>query len=288
MHFLTKDSKRIILSLVYDSLMKNNSNAVGHGSEIMLVLNGSASIAVNDTTVSATEGDVVFFENIINRRISSFNGSFSTISVIFDTSAFINDDFRIFGKQDLDQFYANIRNMDVRIPGDSRTASKIKNILFDIEEEFELDIKSPNEFMIKALLLSALAYIIRHFSEHGETQNINKLPHYADISKTMVYINENIASDISLDELAKIANMSKYYYSTMFKKITGLTVWEYVLNTRIELAISYLTKDNTNYSITEILGMCGFNNASAFNKSFKKITGKTPTEFKNSKHNSCF
>ena len=109
-----------------------------------------------------------------------------------------------------------------------------------------------------------------------------------DIEKALVYINENITEKIELSTLAKIANMGKTNFSITFKKVTGMTVWEYILNTRIELAANYLIEKKDKYNITEIAFMSGFNNSAHFNKTFKKLKGKTPSDFKNSHENPCF
>ena len=133
-----------------------------------------------------------------------------------------------------------------------------------------------------------MSYLVQYNNKSFDEKHIAKTPHRAEIEKTMVYINQHLGENLTLDKLARIASMNKTYYSTIFKKVTGMTVWEYILNTRVELAISYLIKNNNEFNITEILGMCGFNNATSFNKTFKKITGKTPTEYKNSNNNPCF
>ena len=103
----------------------------------------------------------------------------------------------------------------------------------------------------------------------------------------MVYINENLSEKITLDELAQVANMGKTGFSTEFKSITGMTVWEYIINARIELASSYLI-EKEGLNVTEISLMCGFNDNAHFAKIFKKIKGSTPREFKKKSNNPCF
>ncbi len=287
MQLFARDTKQVILSMEKNSLTADRDEVLNHGTEILLVLSGEAVIAMNNgDRIRANEGDVLYFDNINERHIASYNSRFSTLSVIFVANTFINGDYHIFSKNVLDRFYTADGTGNL-IPAESRTADKIQSIMFDVEEEFSTN-DSPNEFIIKALVLTAMSYIVRHYQQPNSEQSVNKIPHHADITKTMVYINNHLSRDISLDELAKIANMSKSYYSSVFKKVTGMRVWEYIVNARIELAISYLTKDNTQYSITEILGLCGFNTASSFNKTFKKVTGKTPSDYKKANDNPCF
>ena len=96
----------------------------------------------------------------------------------------------------------------------------------------------------------------------------------------MVYINQHLSEQITLEKLAEIANMNKTYYSTFFKKLNKVTVWDYIISARIELAINYLMNSQVPKSIIEIAEACGFYNISNFNRIFKKITGKTPSEYK--------
>ena len=72
--------------------------------------------------------------------------------------------------------------------------------------------------------------------------------------------------------------MSRTYYSTMFKMLNGVSVWTYIINQRIDRAQQLLEKSEM--SVIEICEKCGFNNLSNFNKAFKKITGKTPSEYR--------
>lgn len=83
---------------------------------------------------------------------------------------------------------------------------------------------------------------------------------------------------MGLDELAEIASMSKSYFSTVFKKLNGISPWDYLISKRISFAAELLK--NTDKTILEIALECGFNNTANFNRAFKKITGKTPSEYK--------
>ena len=57
-------------------------------------------------------------------------------------------------------------------------------------------------------------------------------------------------------------------------------MWDYVNSRRIDAAIRLLADNELN--ILDIAVKCGFNNTANFNKTFKKITGLTPTEYRHS------
>ena len=92
-------------------------------------------------------------------------------------------------------------------------------------------------------------------------------------------MNENFEQDIKLDELATMIHVTPQYFSTFFKKATGVNCIDYLNKMRINHVITLLK--TTENKITHIATECGFNNTNSFNYTFKKFTGKTPSEFKN-------
>ena len=71
--------------------------------------------------------------------------------------------------------------------------------------------------------------------------------------------------------------MSKTYFSSSFRKLNGISPWEYITIKRIERAIHLI--ETTSLTKIEIAFKCGFNNASNFYHAFKRVTGKTPADF---------
>ncbi len=102
------------------------------------------------------------------------------------------------------------------------------------------------------------------------------------ISSICKYIEENYMENISRQEMAKSINMSDSAFSHFFKKRTSRSFVEYVNEVRIGKATKMLME--TTHGVSEICFQCGFNNLSNFNKIFKKITQKTPSEYRNSLH----
>ncbi len=92
------------------------------------------------------------------------------------------------------------------------------------------------------------------------------------------YIEDNYSKKLYLDEIAEQANLSKCYFCRVFKILTGKTVFEYVNTTRIEKAKELL--EVSFFNITEICFQVGFSDTSSFFRSFKKTTGKSPSEYR--------
>ena len=92
------------------------------------------------------------------------------------------------------------------------------------------------------------------------------------------YISDNLDSDLSLEMLAKRCFYNPSYFSRLFKSKFKVSLVEYVSNKRIEKAMQLLSE--TELSAAAISSACGFSNKSVFYRTFSKITGKTPNEYR--------
>ncbi len=98
------------------------------------------------------------------------------------------------------------------------------------------------------------------------------------VQKVIVMIESNLASDLTLSELANTLNINASYLSTVFKKETGKTITGYVNEKRIELAQELLK--TTNLQVQTIAQYCGIVDVHYFTRLFKKLTGVSPKQFR--------
>lgn len=98
------------------------------------------------------------------------------------------------------------------------------------------------------------------------------------IKDVINYMYEFYNSDCTIEELAKIADLSSYHFIRIFKNKTGKTPYECLIDIRVEKAKQMLT--DKRYTITDVCMECGFNNPSHFTRLFKQRTGVTPTYFR--------
>lgn len=108
----------------------------------------------------------------------------------------------------------------------------------------------------------------------------NEKSHYNSrrIEKAFEYMNANFNREISLAEVAKIANMPEASFSRFIKKRTGITFIDSLNEIRLGHASRMLI--DTTQTIAEVAYKCGFNNISHFNRIFKKKKVCTPKEFR--------
>ena len=98
------------------------------------------------------------------------------------------------------------------------------------------------------------------------------------ISKGKTYILENLQDKISLDQVARHVSVSSFYFSKLFRQVTGMTFTEYVNRQRVEWAKREL--QHTNRRVTEVAYGVGYQSLSQFNRNFLKFVGLSPTEFR--------
>lgn len=98
------------------------------------------------------------------------------------------------------------------------------------------------------------------------------------VRKVITKIDYDLTADLSLKVQAEYLNVNPSYLSTLFKKETGLTLTEYINRKRIEHALLLL--NSTDMQIQMVAQYCGITDVNYFTKTFKKIVGKTPKEYR--------
>ncbi len=98
------------------------------------------------------------------------------------------------------------------------------------------------------------------------------------LSMAIKYIRANVGQKITLKDLSELTNLSVYYFSHLFKSLTGQSPTEFIVNSRIDQAKVLLT--NTNHPISEISKMVGYPNSSNLITLFTKRVGMAPMQFR--------
>jgi AraC-like DNA-binding protein len=98
------------------------------------------------------------------------------------------------------------------------------------------------------------------------------------IAQAIAYIESHFNHEIHLRELARYVSLSPFHFSRIFRKYTGYSPYEYIINFRINYAKKLLR--NTALSIKEISVASGFNSDTHFITTFKKHTNLTPKQFR--------
>ncbi len=98
------------------------------------------------------------------------------------------------------------------------------------------------------------------------------------IATAKEYILKNLASELTLGEIAWHTGKGEEHLARLFKRETGQTVFDFVREMRINEAKTYLL-DST-LSLTKVADLCGFGSLSFFSRSFKAIIGMSPSQYR--------
>ncbi len=99
-----------------------------------------------------------------------------------------------------------------------------------------------------------------------------------NLLRVIAFIEENLWSSMELEGLAKKAHLSKFHFCRVFKRHIGMNPMKFVAVLRIERAKELLTKNDKTVSL--VANEVGFKDLSNFIRQFKKITGVTPTMYR--------
>lgn len=133
------------------------------------------------------------------------------------------------------------------------------------------EITLRNTFLIQTLVILNKSYI--------KNNNINTKEdvfYDAVIEKTMKYINENLNKSLYIEQISEEVELSKHYLMRKFKKQTGHSIHNYIIQKRLIYAIELMKNNLTMYEVAE---KSGFGDYSTFVRTFKKNYGYSPSKY---------
>lgn len=152
---------------------------------------------------------------------------------------------------------------------------------FSFQEQFEgllACAKLPAEIRRSAeriALQNLLLLVVRMSLRRQPASSGENLPPV--ISEVLAYLNENLAEDITLDDLAARFYISKDHLNRLFRLSTGTTILQYVLYKRISAAQQRILAGD---SAAVAAAACGFRDYSVFFRAYRKILGHSPSSDK--------
>ncbi len=141
-----------------------------------------------------------------------------------------------------------------------------------------------SELMILSKLYALWSEINEYMQQYPSHTPISNLmiSDYDRVTAAIHYIAEHFAEQITLDDIACSIHLSKSECCRCFKRSISLSPIEFLIQYRVMEAIRKMqTKEAVAKSISQLSASVGFNNASYFNKQFKRFTNCTPLEYRN-------
>lgn len=155
----------------------------------------------------------------------------------------------------------------------SGCSPEYQQLFLQIIREFQVP-KPHCQELILLLFKQILLLMYRHLEENTHAnRKIQK-----EVEHAVHFFNENLSSPISIQEYAVSQHMSTCWFIRNFKQYIGMTPMQYITSMRIAKARWLL--ENTDYNISEISALVGYENPLYFSRIFKKQTGRSPANYR--------
>ncbi|OZG70170.1 hypothetical protein BTA51_27225 [Hahella sp. CCB-MM4] len=239
--------------------------------QIDLILSGGGTFLVEQTEMSLYEGDVLW--SFKGHRPQLQNLARDATMLRIKIPIFHSFELRLCKSFELGLFYGTAYRLSVlnevdihqvqRQLDDLKTKdSTLREIAF---EEFKLFLRRLSQVETRSPAIPSL-HSVR-----------SKACHQA--YRMMVYISENFREDLSIDKIACYVGLHKNFAMSLFKKVMGVSLLEYITGLRVRHAEKMLI--NTNDNITSIAFASGFSSLTRFYEVFGKYYGDSPQRYRN-------
>jgi AraC-like DNA-binding protein len=246
--------------------------------EFVYILKGRIHVTVDGKTYDAAQGDMVF---INSGAIHGFlDGTPDTVISTYQVGLELFDQALV----DLHDGAAGklvfSRKTMVSSREDGELHRKLESLMLSIRGEYYAREKGFH-LAIRSRLYDLALIFLREIPEQksppggGGGRKYNRQM----LERVFTFIHENFSDpDITLDQAADAAALSKFYFTRYFKQQTGQTFHSYLSRVRVNQAEEYLAE--TDYSITDIAYQSGFSSLKTFNRIFKAYTGTSPSSYR--------
>lgn len=236
--------------------------------EIIYVKKGAINLGVNDYLYKLKEGQIF----IINSHVEHY------IVPEIDSVRYIYQfNNSLFGNLLLQDGLINLNEICHNSEyWDDQSKKTILKLLDEIKYEVEEN-KKGYQLQVVGDLLQIIVILMRGTYDKNDIFIENKK--MRNLQKIFKYVEDNYQYHIYIEDVAEHAGYNTEYFSRFFKKNTGLSFTDFLLDYRVTKAKWDLI--TTDKSINQIIYNNGFTNTSTFYRNFKEITGYSPKEYRN-------
>lgn len=225
--------------------------------DLTYILDGRATYVINDTAYAVEKGDLLCIPKN-SRRYAVSDPQHLIISYA------ANFNLYSLGGEDITLPFPLISKIN--------SDNDLLSFYHDLNIEW-LQKKAGYKIKVCALFLNILHYYFNVLYYKNSTEPLDPR-----IKKTIDYIHANFNNHIDVIELAEKVGLNPVYFGTLFKKSTGLTVKEYLNQTRINNAENMIASGE--FLVQEAASKCGFDDIFYFSRVFKCIKGYSPSKVK--------
>ena len=239
--------------------------------EILLTLEGSVTYTVEDKTFQVRKGEILIVPPDMLHSLVMGEGS-SRYLFLFEPDALMS-------MRDI-KYMASYFNKPFHLRDGSDAHVRIRELLLRANDAYE-----KREMLWNTVCYSCILRIYATLGQRylGGVIRPRAGEHTGNmdgevINAVMTYINNHYKEELTLEEVAKFAGFSRYYFSRTFKRQTGYSFKDYLNQKRIQVAMDLLIR--TNRGMREVALESGFGSVATFNRAFREKKGCTPTEYR--------
>ncbi len=247
--------------------------------EFLYCLKGSLMVFAESNLFPLSEGDCLVIEpGLVHHTVKSEDVDY--VCAIFPVLSHIIDSYPegagiFLGKNRItEKFAENIKSL----PETKKLFASVFEEMLSAQKEGG----GANMLIFKSGTARLLFYTLRVLNEHNSLP-VDKNYSYSKILPAVEYINKNLKEHIDLNYLAALCHYNYFYFSRIFKRLTGMSVLEYISFERFKYSKMCLLESDM--TVSEVAKISGFSSENAFYSYFKKAAGITPTAFREKNKN---
>ena len=241
--------------------------------KVVLLLSGKVSYTVEDITYDLKPWSLLLVHHhAIHKANIDISEPYNRVILYLDGSYF---ERTMPSAGLMDCFKAADRPEHCLILPDQEQRTDLERCLKAFEEA-QKDSRHGADVIRDAIIIQLLA-LINRITLSGEESREAERYYDRKIQKALSYINENLASDLSVELLAEKVFLSRYHFMRLFKTQTGSTVHSYIRQKRL-LSAARMIREGIPAGQAAL--ECGFNDYSVFNRAFRESFGIRPIDLK--------
>ncbi len=245
---------------------------------LVIVLEGSAKHIVNNEEYPVSKGDVFVINQFTAHSYVNAN-HLKICNIMFrpeEVFANVYDMKKMTGFQALfilEPHYSQNHHFCSQL---HLSASEFNLVLKQLQEIMEVYCRKDVGW--KDYVFSKFSLFCIMLSEFYNTVTLDSSNEFIKLAGAAAHIENHYCSDITTEELAKIAGYSSRQFQRLFKAVFSTTPNFYIVELRMKKAQQLLKSSNA--TIGEIAWNCGYDDQNYFSRLFKKHTGMTPSDFR--------
>lgn len=245
--------------------------------EIYYFHEGRCTYLIGDSVFTLKPGDLLLMNGLTLHCPNVEPDSRYVRSILHFDPAWICKGLSETAKSILLDPFESLRNHRLTLTGANR--DEFEGMLADIHRLSASTAAFRQERM--TLRIQEMMYVIADWCQDAVQDQDSISEKERHVQHVVSFVEEHYMQDLTLEQIARDMHITKHYLSSLFKEVTGTTVFKYLYHRRINQA-KILLRLHPHLSITEISQAAGFKHLAHFSRMFKAMVGTTPEYYRRS------